>query len=361
MDVVPAPASAWSVPPFDGVVRDGAVWGRGAIDDKGLGTVHLMAFLLLNRLGIPLRRDVVLMAVADEEQGGGHGTKWMIDNHWPEIECEYVWDEGGAGTRGIIGSRPTFAVAVSEKRSMPVRLTAGGRGGHGSMAAGTPVDRLVRALHALQGLRAEARFSDVTREFLRRIAPTQRFPASWMLRHADSPAIRPMVARRLASIPSVNAMLRDTVAATMLTAGETANVAPEQAHAILGTRLLPDTDGTRFVDAIRRAINDESISVEAAPSPPGAAPSPVDSAMFRAFERAIEASVPDAIVTPVQTPVATDSRFFRERGVKAYGLVPVVLTQEELGAVHGVDERLSVQDLTLGVKIALDVILDLCA
>ena len=129
MDVVRANRDAWRVPPFAGDVRDGYIWGRGAIDDKGLGTMHLMAFLLLAKSAAPLSRDVILMAVADEEEGGELGAQWMTENHWDEIDCEYVWDEGGAGSRGVVGDASVFSIAVWEKRSMVLRLTVSGPGG----------------------------------------------------------------------------------------------------------------------------------------------------------------------------------------------------------------------------------------
>jgi acetylornithine deacetylase/succinyl-diaminopimelate desuccinylase-like protein len=134
MDVVLAISSAWLAPPFAGELRDGYVWGRGAIDDNGLGTIRLMALILMKRLGVSLDRDLILMAVADEEEGGENGARWMVENRWSEIECEYVWDEGGTGSEGIIGRSPVFAVSVSEKTSMAVTLRATGSGGHGSMA-----------------------------------------------------------------------------------------------------------------------------------------------------------------------------------------------------------------------------------
>ena len=280
---------------------------------------------------------------------------------WPEIECEYVWDEGGTGSKGIIGTRPIFAVSVSEKRSLVVRLTARGAGGHGSMASAAPVYRLASALLALQLYPSDLRFNSVTREFFRRVSPARPFPISWMMRHLDHPAIRPLAARRLASIPSVNAMLRDTITPTVLSAGQKANVSPDLAEAQLDVRLLPETDAESFLNSIRLAISDPSISFEATDIPDSVPPSPMDSAMFEAFERAIEAQVPGAIVTPLQTPVATDSRFFRDRGVEAYGLLPAVLTQADINTIHGADERVSIENLTLGIKIALDVLIELCA
>ena len=360
MDVVPAVPESWRAPPFDGEVREGYVCGRGAIDDKGLGTIHLMAFLLLARSGVALGRDVILMAVADEEEGGGLGARWMVNNHWDDIECGYVWDEGGAGSHGIIGDNPVISVSVWEKRSMVLRLTARGRGGHGAMAVGTPVDRLVGALHALQGYRADARLNDVTREFFRRIAATRPFPVSWLMRSAGHPAVWPLLSARIHKIPVVNAMVRDTVVTTILDAGSKPNVSPETATATINARLLPDTDPEAFLESIRHVVG-ESIDVEVEAVTEASPPSPVDSELVEAIEEAVAAEVPGAVVVPIQTPVITDSRFFRLKGAKAYGLIPAILTTDELNTVHGVDERISIDNLVRGIKITLDAITRLCA
>ncbi len=360
MDVVPANPGAWRVPPFGGEVREGYVWGRGAIDDKGLGTIHLIAFLLLARSGVTLGRDVILMAVADEEEGGGLGARWMVNNHWDDIECEYVWDEGGAGSHGIIGDSPVFSVSVWEKRSMVLRLTARGQGGHGAMAVGAPIDRLVSALHALQGYRADARFNDVTREFFRRVASTRPFPASWLMRNVGHFAVRPLLSARIQKIPVVNAMVRDTVVTTILDAGSKANVLPETAMATVNARLLPDTDPEAFLENIRNVVG-ESIDVEVEALTEASPPSPVASELFEAIERAAAAEVPGAVVTPIQTPFITDSRFFRLKGAKAYGLIPAILTTGDLNTIHGVNERISIDNLVRGIKITLDAITRLCA
>ncbi len=360
MDVVPADDTTWTRPPFHGLVREGQIWGRGALDDKGLGVIHMMTLVLLKRLGVKLTRDVVFMAVSDEEEGGAFGAQWMIENHWSDIECEYVWVEGGTGSVGIMGRRPIFAVSVWEKRSMLLKLTAGGLGGHGSIVGNTPLDRLVRALHAIQGYSAEMRFNSVTREFFERISRDQGFIAGWLMRHAETPVVKGYMSRQIRNISSIHAMLRDTITATVLSTGDKPNVVDEQVEATLDVRLLPDTDRDAFLDSIRRVINDDAIELEATESPTSGPPSPVDSEFFRALSQSIYANEPDALVTPMQTPVATDSRFFRERGVAAYGLLPLVLTSEELGSIHGVDERMSAKSLTSGIKIALDAVGILC-
>ena len=239
MDVVPAAGDDWTHDPFGGVLADGHVWGRGAIDDKGLGVMHLLALALLKRQGVRLRRDVSLLAVADEEVGGSLGTGWMVDNHWDEVRCEYLWDEGGVGTRGIIGSQPVVMVSVSEKRSMTVELTSRGTGGHGSMATGAAVNRLIAGLNRVHRSPGQRQFGQVTREFLRAVAETQGLLASLVLRFASHPLVKWLAIRRLSAVPAIDAMLRDTVAVTMLQAGDTANVAPSEARAVLDVRLLP--------------------------------------------------------------------------------------------------------------------------
>lgn len=322
--------------------------------------MHLMAFVLLKRLRIPLKRDVILMAVSDEENGGKHGAEWMTDNRWPDIDCEYVWDEGGVGSQGIMGDRPVFAVAVSERRAMNVRLTARGTGGHGSLASDTPIDRLVKALTAIQKHRRDSQLNDVTREFFRRIADLQRFPMSWLVRNIGNPLVKPPMERRLSNIPAINAMLRDTMTATILSAGYKANVAPESAEAVLDARLLPDTDAGRFIYDLTRVINDDSISIEADRLPDTTPSSSTGTAMFEILERAIKEHVADAIVTPYQSPAVTDSRFFRAKGANAYGLIPAILAPDEVSTIHGVDERLSVKNLTLGIKISFDALRELC-
>ena len=360
MDVVPAGDDGWTHDPFEGVLADSHVWGRGAIDDKGLGVMHLLALTLLKRRGVRLARDVMLLAVSDEETGGSLGAAWMIDNHWERVQTEYVWDEGGVGTRGIIGSRPVVAISVSEKRSISVRLTARGTGGHGSLAGSTSVDRLVAALSRIHRNPGPRQVGPVTREFLRAVAEPQRLPASLILRHASHPLVRWLAVRRLSANPTIDAMMRDTIKVTMVQAGDAANVAPSEANAVLDVRLLPWTDHGQFLRRLRGLLDDDTIEVDATTPPADPPPSPTDSEFFAALSSAARRHVPDAIVSPIQTPVGTDSRFFRQQGVKAYGLMPAVLTQADLDTIHGTNERISVENLALGTRIVYETLLELC-
>ena len=361
MDVVPANPERWASDPFAGTLDDDQVMGRGAIDDKGLGVMQLMAFGLLRDSGAALRRDVLLMAVSDEETGGVFGTRWMVDNHWSDIQCEYVWDEGGTGTTGIMGDRPVFAVSVAEKRGMTVRLKAEGAGGHGSFTADSPLNRMVTALNRLQASRMQVQFGEVTRTFLRNVSETLGFPASWLVRNAAIPVVRVFMVNKLTSIPAIDAMLRDTVTVTSLQSGAGTNVAPDSAHASLDVRLLPTTDKAEFLQRLRSVLNDASIAIDSTDPPPIVAPSATDSEFFGALKRVIHRMVPDSIVTPMLTPVGTDSRYFRARGAHAYGLLPAILTQADLDTIHGADERISIDNLALGTRIIYETLLELCA
>ena len=335
--------------------------GRGAIDDKGLGVMQLMAFGLLKDSGVTLKRDVLMLAVSDEELGGKCGAQWMVKNHWPDIQCEFVWDEGGTGTLGIMGDRPVFAVSVAEKRGMIVQLTAKGAGGHGSFSDNSPLNRMVSALNRLKSCQWPVQFGEVTKSFLRNVSETQSFPSSWLVRNASMPPFRSFMVKKLASIPVINAMLRDTVTVTSVQSGAGMNVAPDSASARLDVRLLPTTEKSEFLRKLKSVLGDDSILIESAEPPPKIGSSAMDSEFYEALARVIYRRVPQSIVTPIQTPAGTDSRFFRQKGAQAYGLLPAVLTQADLDTIHGVDERISIANLELGTRIIYETLLELCA
>lgn len=361
MDVVPANTERWAAEPFSGTLADGHVMGRGAIDDKGLGVMQLMAFGLLKDSGVTLKRDVLMLAVSDEELGGKCGAQWMVKNHWPDIQCEFVWDEGGTGTLGIMGDRPVFAVSVAEKRGMIAKLTANGAGGHGSFSANSPLSQMVSALNRLKTSQWPVQFGEVTKLFLRNVSETQSFPSSWLVRNASMPPLRSFMAKKLASIPAVDAMLRDTVTVTSVQSGTGMNVAPDSASATLDVRLLPTTEKSEFLRKLKSVLGDDSILIESTELPPKIGSSALDSEFYEALTRVIYRRVPQSIVTPIQTPVGTDSRFFRQKGAQAYGLLPAVLAQADLDTMHGVDERISIANLELGTRIIYETLLELCA
>lgn len=354
MDVVPAQARRWTMPPFSGAQAQGAVWGRGTLDDKGHGVMELMALLLMKRRGEVPARDVLLVATPDEEVGGELGARWLVENHWAELGAAVVLNEGGAGRSRMFG-RPAYFVSVAEKRVLWLALKARGEGGHGSQPTGSGAVRvLVRALARVAEAPPRCRLTPVVAAMLATLGEGQGFPRGFALRHAGNFLVFPFVRRRLERSPATRAMLCDTVALTGLAAGVKVNVIPSEARATLDCRLLPGTDPQEFIARLRRRIADSRVEIEVMTrSEPGPA-SPVASPLFAAIAAAVKAVEPDAVVAPLLTTGGTDSRFFRRRGVPAYGLVPVRLADADIERIHGVDERLPLVELRRGCRITYE-------
>jgi acetylornithine deacetylase/succinyl-diaminopimelate desuccinylase-like protein len=361
MDVVPADPAQWSHPPFGGDVAEGYVWGRGAIDTKCLGVIHLLALEQLIRGGATFRRPIVFLAVSDEETGGALGMRWLVEHHLDELDPEWVWDEGGGGfVLKEFGNRPMFGISVAEKQIQHLRLIATGESGHGSMPHDDNANvTLLRALERILRPRP-MRINDVTAAMFREIGRSQGFPLSLLLRHVDNPLILKLVGRRLAANRRINAMLRDTISLTTLESGYKINVIPERAEAGIDCRLLPDTDAAQFHRWLNMTIADERVKVEEMETSAPTSISPIGDPFFETVRRVVVRHVPEAIVFPLQTPGGTDSRYLRARNVPGYGFGPFVLEMGELNRVHGIDERISIENLVLGVKIACDVIEELC-
>ncbi len=361
IDVVPADPTQWSHPPFSGDVAKGYVWGRGALDTKGLGIIHLLALEKLIRDGVTFRRPIIFLAVPDEETGGSQGMEWLVENHLDELDPEWVWDEGGGGFKGLLGDQPMFGVAVAEKQVQALRLVATGEAGHGSMPHDDNAN--VTLMHALDRVLKPRpmRINEVTAVMFQEIAKSQRFPMSFLLRHIDNPLILKLAGPRLAADKLMNAMLRDTLSLTMLEAGYKINVIPERAEAGIDCRLLPDTDARQFRRWLERTVADDRVQVDVRKASTPTTLSPIKSPFFDAVRRVIARHVPDAIVFPLQMPGGSDSRFFRAQNIPAYGFGPFVLEVSEIPRIHGIDERISIENLELGVKITCDLVQSLCA
>ncbi|MDY7041991.1 MAG: M20/M25/M40 family metallo-hydrolase [Chloroflexota bacterium] len=360
-DVVPADPTRWSCDPFGGEIRDGYVWGRGAIDMKGAGIMHLLALHLLRHSSFPRWRDLIYLAVADEEMGSAYGVQWLLAHHWPEIEAEYVWDEGGFGLQGFFGPGVIFTVAVAEKQALWLRLVTEGEPGHGGMPhADNANDTLVRALGRVLDYQTPLRLHEVTQTMFRGIAGLMPFPSSFLLRHLDNPPIFALARGSLTAEPSVNAILRNTLSLTVLHAGSKENVIPERAEAVLDVRLLPGEDLDAFIEKLKAVVADERVRLEIIQYPEPTTISAYDSPLFRTIAGVTARLVPGSIAVPMLTPGATDSCFFRRKGINTYGLFPAIITPEELAGFHGIDERISVENLRLGTRIVYEVLKSLC-
>jgi acetylornithine deacetylase/succinyl-diaminopimelate desuccinylase-like protein len=362
-DVVPAVGANWSHPPFAAELAGGYVWGRGAIDNKAHGIMALMTLLALKRQHTALRRGVELMINPDEEAGGDNGAGWMVEHHWDAIDPAFAVNEGGSATRlPFAPNRLTMSVAVAEKRVMWLKLTARGKAGHGSIPIeDNPNLILIRALARLLREQPPLTLTPVVAEGMAAAAPGAPLPDSFTLAHLQWPYMLELAARGPLKPDYLQALLRNTITPTMLAAGYKVNVIPSTAEAGIDCRVLPGTDADALLARIRDLLGDSRISIDLIQKPDQAPSSPTSGEMWDAIKSVVASDFKDTTVVPWMTTGGTDSRFLRQKGVPAYGFVPVVLTRDDLGRVHGVDERLSVENLNLGIKATYDLAVALCA
>jgi acetylornithine deacetylase/succinyl-diaminopimelate desuccinylase-like protein len=337
MDVVQAVASDWTFDPFSGEVSDGYVYGRGTLDMKGMGIMELLSVLLLKRLGVELTRDILLLHTSDEEIGSTLGAKLLVDEHYADLDPAFVLDEGGSGMRGFFSQGDVFAVSVGEKRIIWMKMIARAEPGHGSMPwAESATHRLVMAADKILSQLPEEHEAGAVAEMIGRLGGER-------------------AREEIRSYRATRPLLRDTISLTMFQAGYKINVIPEEAELSLDCRLLPDTDERAFIARLERIVDDPSITFDVGwPNAPAATASWDAASPFTAIEQACRAHVPASVVTPSLFVAGTDGRFFRQRGVPSYGLVPCLFTAEDLKGYHGIDERLSLENLTLGTRIILD-------
>jgi len=362
MDVVEADIDHWTVDPFGGEIRDGYVYGRGAIDMKGLGIMQLLALDLLQKTMPHRSRDVILLAAADEEKGGRAGVQWMIGNHWDEIDAEYVWDEGGFGLKDLFGPQPVFSTATAEKLDLWVRLVARGQPGHSGMPLeDNAVNRLRRALDRVMATNSRWEVHPVTQRMFAEIGRGGGFPRGLLLRNLANPLVFRLLRKQLTASPQIAAMLRDTVSITVLQAGGKENVTPDRAEAVLDIRLLPGRDPHAFLEDLQKQIADEAVDLEVVQFPQQSSVSPADSAFFLTLQQVLAELVPGSRTVPMLTPGTTDSCFFRRKGISSYGLFPILTPPAELDRFHGYDERISLENLRLGTQVTYEVLKRMCA
>jgi acetylornithine deacetylase/succinyl-diaminopimelate desuccinylase-like protein len=361
IDVVPADADKWEVHPFSGEIKDGYIWGRGALDMKGMGIMQLIAFMAAAQESLPLKRDVVFAAVADEEAGGFSGVRMLLDEHPGEMEADLVINEGGYATCDLIPGKPLFLIACAEKYGLWLRLERKGVGGHGSMPTGQgALESLVPALARLLSCARPLRINPVMQAFSRVLAEYWEILSPYREDGSLETLRRLIEENNLAAMPALNAVLRDTVSLNMLNAGVKINVIPDEAEAFLDCRLLPETDADEFLDYIRKSLGDDEIEVEVVLNMENAPASPADNKFFRILEKVIQDDYPGCVTSPFMLSGLSDSRFFRARGVPCYGIIPARLGIPDLARIHGVDERIAVQDVRDGVKFLYDVIVSFC-
>ena len=347
MDVVPADRSQWRIDPFSATIQGNELWGRGAMDMKGQGVAQILAFLELKRQRVPLARDVILLAEPDEEVGGAMGARWMIANHYAELDPEYVIDEGGFGSRELFAAgKLVYGISVAEKKIVWLKVRAEGVAGHGSQPTDqNPNDRLVRAL---QRLLAEPDRSATTA--------------------SREPSIVDVMKARVGTFAVnkfTNAIQRSTVSVTWFRSGvgdpPKINVIPSVAEAGLDCRVLPGTTKDEWMTEIARRLGDPGLKLELINESDDPIVTPQDTPLYRNLDAALKRRHPDAIVTPILIPYGTDSNAFRPKGVKSYGIFPAILSAETVASMHGDGERVPLDGVREAAQVLFEALRDTLA
>jgi acetylornithine deacetylase/succinyl-diaminopimelate desuccinylase-like protein len=361
MDVVPAARTFWTVDPFGGVVKDGYIWGRGALDTKGLGIAQIMAALVLKRQSILLDRDILLLATCDEEIGGVLGAGEMAKNHRDALlNAEFVLNEGGHITADSKGKALYQGVLVAEKAPFWLEVTTRGTPGHGSMPReDSAPNRLIQTLEKIRTHPLPLTVTPSVERFFRAIAPTLSPDLQPIYADVRRAIEDPVAREKLAKNVRHYALLRNTISITVLEASNKTNVIPPSARAELDVRLLPGQDPQAFLVALKQAVAGEGVDIK--PLGIGWPPpeSSSDSALYSAIAAVGERREPGARMVPLVSTGFTDSHYFMELGMTCYGFAPFRLTESESLLLHGNDERLSIENLREGTRFLYDVLLEI--
>jgi acetylornithine deacetylase/succinyl-diaminopimelate desuccinylase-like protein len=360
IDVVPADKSEWTVDPFGGEIRDGFVYGRGALDMKGQGILELMAFLAMKRQGIALSRDLIFLAVADEEAMGVKGVQFLLEQYPDDLKADLVINEGGFGITGIIPGKPLILISPAEKGICWLKLKSKGRSGHGSMPhEANALEILIKAVNRLLSMPSPPIVTPDTAEYFKCIAHSFDFMKPYLDDGKEETLIKVLTESGMLRVPQFSAMLKNTVSVNMLHSGSKVNVIPSQAEAEVDIRLLPGYDTHAMTERVKEALQDEHIEViyQTGHNPNG---SSKDTEHYRIMEEVMQRHFPAGIVAPLLMLGSSDSRFFREKGVPSYGFMPVILPLTDIGLIHGIDERISIDNLIRGSEIMTDLVLRLC-
>ena len=363
LDVVEAHAASWRRPPFAAEIADGCMWGRGAIDMKHMAAMSTAILRRLARDKVTLSRDVIFAAVADEEAGCDHGSRFLVDEHPELVRAEYALGEVGGFSLQLAGTT-YYPVQVAEKGICWIRARVRGAPGHGSMPRpDSAVVRLGELIARLGKARLPVHATWPVRDFLQAVSARQPALARPLLRLLTRPRL---LGRLLAAVPeqalarSFAPLLSNTAVPTVVRAGSAVNVIPGQAEVLIDGRTLPGQDDADLLRELGAVLGPE-VELEVIKSMPPVTTEPVSSPLFDIIERQIHRREPDAVVVPYMSPGFSDAKHFTRLGARWYGFVPVKLDPGMRFAdmFHGDDERIPLAGLHWGVEVLYDVVTEL--
>jgi len=367
LDVVAADVEEWSVDPFAGLIKDGFVWGRGALDMKGMTAIEVMVMKLLKRNCVKLKGDVILAATADEEQGGLSGADYLLRNYPEKISAPYVLNEGG----GLAVSTPkgkVFTVQTAEKGILWFKVKAKGVPGHGSMPnmADNAIIRMNKVIESLGNYRAKVSLVPTVKKFLEEMARQDPILHESFTRLLENPEASDQILDELAKAApqlseEIRPRLKMTITPTIIRGGVKENIIPSQCETVFDCRILPGQESAQAVDIIKALLTEidseklvfESLQVQE-PSE-----SKSETPLYNTIIAVLKEFEPNCGVTPTLATGGTDSRFFRRKGSVCYGFQPMypeVSSGKVVKREHGIDERISIENLVFGASVLYETV-----
>jgi len=362
LDVVAANPKEWSVDPFSGLVDGGFVWGRGAMDMKSMTAMEVMVMKLLKRNNVKLKGDLILAATADEEKGGEAGAGWLVRNYPEKVKADYVINEGGGQAIPIDG-KDIFTIQTAEKGILWFKVKAKGTPGHGSVpgVADNAILRINKVVEKLGSHRAEMALVPTVKQFLSVMAEENELVKQALMLLLQNPAVGDQILDRLAEkdkamAEELRAMLRMTIAPTIIRGGVKENIIPSECEAVFDCRILPGQSTAETLNEIKNLVEDADLEklefeIIQANEP---SESPTNTPLYELMREVLKEFEPNCSVAPILLTGGTDSRFFRNMGSICYGFQPTLSDLpygEILKMIHGVDERISTRNLVFGTSV----------
>ena len=367
LDVVAADAKEWSMDPFGGVVKDGFVWGRGALDMKGMTAIEVMAMKLLKRNGVKLKGDVILVATADEEQGGLSGADYLLRNYPEKIYAPFVLNEGG-GLAMPTRNGNVFTVQTAEKGILWFKVKAKGVPGHGSMpnVADNAIMRMNKVIEKLGNYHAKVSLVPTVKKFLEEMARQDSVLQEPFARLLTKPEHSDQILDELGKTApqlaeEIKPRLKMTITPTIIRGGVKENIIPSKCETVFDCRILPGQEPAQAIGVINALLSEidseklifESLQVQE-PSE-----SEVKTPLYATIASVLREFEPNCGVTPMLTTGGTDSRFFRRKGSVCYGFQPMhpeVSSGKVVKREHGIDERISLDNLVFGTSVLYETV-----
>jgi acetylornithine deacetylase/succinyl-diaminopimelate desuccinylase-like protein len=367
LDVVAANPKEWSVDPFGGVVKDGFVWGRGALDMKSLTALEAMVMKLLKRKNVKLKGDVILAATADEEKGGNFGAGWITQNHPEKVKADYVINEGG-GLAVPLGGKNMFTIQTAEKGMLWFKVKAKGTPGHGSIpgAADNAIMRMNKVVTTLTNYKAKITLIPTAREYITKISSGDDANLPGLRAILQDPESADGVLDAFARkdkffAEELRVKLKMTLTPTMIKGGVKENIIPSECEAVFDCRVLPGQTTSETMASIRNLLKDidfeklEFEIIETSEPSESASHTP----LYEKMTEVLKDFDPTCSVAPDLITGGTDSRFLRKLGAVCYGFQPMLADVSYGGikkGIHGIDEKISVENLVFGTSVLYDVV-----